>query len=94
MSDFQNRLPLRQTLLERIAAYSQKASKLGRRARELVFGFRLRSTMPIDRWSLPVKLSHDHRLMQRQRAFQQGGGTRSSIALYALNRARHNQQRL
>ena len=91
MSNSQDHIPLRETLLKKIALYSQKAGQLGRRARQLVFGFRLRSTIPIDRWSLPVKLLHDHRLVQRQRAFQQGGGNRSSMALYALNKARHTR---
>jgi hypothetical protein len=88
MSNSHDRVPLRNTLLQMITIYGQKAGELGRRVRQLVFGFRQRSTLPMDRWSLPVKLLHDHRLVQRQRTFQQGGGSRSSMALYALNKAR------
>ena len=92
MSNLQNHLSLRNALLKKITIYGQKAGELGRRVRRLVFGFRLRSTVPIDRWSLPVKLLHDHRLVQRQRVFQQGGGNHSSMARYALNKARQQQQ--
>ncbi|MBN1991710.1 MAG: hypothetical protein JW953_03330 [Anaerolineae bacterium] len=94
MSDWQNDVFGRKTLLARLNTYSQKAGELGRRARQKVFGFRLRSTAPIDRWSLPVKLRHDHRLVQRQRTFQQGGGLGSTVARYALNKARRQQQQL
>ena len=90
MSDLSNRGSLRSTFLDKIAAYAQRTGALGRRVRRLVFGFRLRSTVPIDRWSLPVKLLHDHRLVQRQRTFQQGGGSHSSMARYALNKARRH----
>ena len=79
---------MRETFFNKMAVYTQKAGELGYRVRERVFGFRLRSTLPIDRCALPVKLQYDHRLMQRQRAFHQGGGSRSSAALHALNKAR------
>jgi len=79
-------------IFQKVMNYSQKAGQLGRRARELVFGFRLRSTAHIDRWALPVKLLHDHRLVQRRRAFNRSGGSRSSIAEHALNKARHKKQ--
>ncbi|MBN1220748.1 MAG: hypothetical protein JXM69_17640 [Anaerolineae bacterium] len=92
MSVSSERISLRTTFLEKVAGYAQKAGQLGQRVRQLVFGFRLRSTMPIDRWSLPVKLLYDHRLVQRQRTFQQGGGSRSSMAEHALNKARRQQQ--
>lgn len=91
MSDSADRTSLRRTALNKLAAYSQKAAGLGRRARELVFGFRLRSTAHIDRWALPVKLLHDHRILQRRRAFKQAGGSHSSIAMYALDKARHHK---
>ncbi|MBI1877635.1 MAG: hypothetical protein HYR94_05290 [Chloroflexi bacterium] len=45
---------LRQSLLDKLTTYSQKAAELGLRVRQLVFGFRLRSTAHIDRWALPV----------------------------------------
>ncbi len=94
MSDLSDRLHLLRphNILNKIKGYSQKAGKLGRRVRELVFGFRLRSTIDIDRWSLPVKLQR-HRILQRRRAFQQGGGTGSSMAKHALKKARHLQPR-
>ena len=94
MSDLPDRVPLRDTLLKRIAIYGQRAGELGRRVRRLVVGFRLRSTVPIDRWSLPVKLLYDHRLVQRKRTFQQGGGHRSSMAQHALNKVRRKKQKL
>ena len=78
-------------VLEKLTTYSQKAAELGLRVRQLVFGFRLRSTAHIDRWSLPVKLLHDHRILQRRRAFKQAGGLDSSIAVYALEKARHHE---
>lgn len=78
----------RDTILKKITAYSQKAGQLGRKARQLVFGFRLRSTAHTDRLAFPVKLLHDHRLLQRWRAYRQSGGHHSSIARYALNKAR------
>ncbi len=81
----------RKAIFKKIKIYSKRAGALGHRTRRLVFGFRLRSTAPIDRWALPVKLMHDHRLIQRRRVFQQAGGSRSSIAQYALKKARHNQ---
>jgi hypothetical protein len=82
------RSAIRQTILEKITKYSQKAGQLGRRVRQLVFGFRQRSTAHIDRWALPVKLLHVHRLPQRRRAFQKAGGSDSSIARHALDKAR------
>lgn len=91
MSNSQDRTSIRRTVLEKITIYSQKAAELGRRARQLVFGFRLRSTAHSDRWALPVKLLHDHRILQRRRAFKKAGGPRSSIALYALEKARHHK---
>ncbi len=95
MSNLQDRfhLPRPHDILDKIKGYSRKAGKLGRRARKLVFGFRLRSTVDIDRWSLPVKL-HRHRILQRRRAFHQGGGVRSSMAKHALNKARHHRSQL
>ncbi len=94
MSDLQDRIPLRDTLLKKISTYGQKAGELGRRVRQLVFGFRQRSTAHIDRWALPVKLLYDHRLVQRKRTFQQGGGHGSSVAQHALDKARHKKQQL
>ncbi len=85
---------MRQVIFQKIMAYSKRAGRLGHRVRQLVFGFRLRSTVPSDRWSLPVKLIHDHRLMQRQRVFQRSGGNHSSMAQYALKKARHNRRHL
>ena len=87
-----NCVPLRATLFNKMTAYTKKAGELGYRVRERVFGFRLRSTLPIDRCSLPVKLEQDHRLRQRQRVFQQAGGSHSSVALHALNKARQRQR--
>ena len=81
----------RQTMLNKLTSYSQKAAGLGMRVRQLVFGFRLRSTAHIDRWALPVKLLHDHRILQRRRAFKQAGGLHSSIAVHALEKARHHE---
>lgn len=81
------------TVLDKIKAYSQKAGQLGHRARKAVFGFRPRATMVIDRWSLPVKLLQRHRILQRQRVFQQAGGAHSSVARYALEKARHGRPR-
>jgi len=81
----------RKAIFEKIKRYSNRAGTLGHRTRRLVFGFRLRSTTPSDRWSLAVKLMHDHRLVQRRRAFQKAGGSSSSIAQHALKKAQHNQ---
>jgi hypothetical protein len=92
MSNSNNRVSLRDSIFKKIAVYSQKAGRLGRRARELVFGFRLRSTAHTDRWALPVKLLHDHRILQRWRTHRQSGGHRSSIAKHALKKARHGRQ--
>lgn len=95
MSDLPDRfhLPRPHAILDTIKGYSRKAGELGRRVRELVFGFRLRSTVDIDRWSLPVKLNR-HRILQRRRVFHQAGGIRSSIARYALKKARRPRQQL
>jgi hypothetical protein len=81
----------RRTILNKLTRYSQKAAGLGRRVRQLVFGFRLRSTAHIDRWALPVKLLHDHHVLQRRRAFKQAGGSHSSMAVYALEKARQHK---
>lgn len=91
MSYSRDRFPSPRAILKKITSYSQKAATLGHRARQLVFGFRLRSTAHIDRWALPVKLLHDHRILQRRRAFQQAGERHSSIAMYALNKIRHHK---
>jgi hypothetical protein len=91
MSHSADRSSLRQTLFHKLTTYSQKAAGLGRQVRQLVFGFRLRSTAHIDRWALPVKLLHDHRILQRRRAFNQAGGSQSSIAMYALEKARQHK---
>lgn len=82
---------VRQTILNKLTRYSQKAAGLGRRVRQLVFGFRLRSTAHIDRWALPVKLLHDHHVLQRRRAFKQAGGSHSSMAVHALEKARQHK---
>jgi hypothetical protein len=92
MSNSKNRLSLRQAILNKITAYSQKAAGLGQQARQLVFGFGLRSTMDIDRCSLPVKLLTDHRILQRQSTYQQAGGVHSGMAEYGLNKARQQQK--
>jgi hypothetical protein len=86
-----DRSSFKRIVLSKIDSYSRKAAELGRRVRELVFGFRLRSTAHIDRWALPVKLLHDHRILQRRRAFKQAGGQHSSIALHALDKARQHK---
>ena len=91
MSHPADRASLRQTVLHKLTAYSQKAAELGRRVRQLVFGFRLRSTAHIDRRALPVKLLHDHRILQRRRAFKQAGGSHSSMATHALEKARQHK---
>lgn len=92
MTGSKNIVALRETIFRRITEYSGKVTPLGQKVRHRVFGFRQRSTAHIDRWALPVKILHDHRLPQRQRAFRQAGGNRSSIAAYALKKARQNQQ--
>ena len=92
MSRPKNIVALRRSIFRKITKYSSKATPLSQKVRYLVFGFRQRSTAHIDRWALPVKILHDHRLPQRQRAFQQSGGNRSSIATYALEKARQKQQ--
>jgi hypothetical protein len=85
-------ITFRDTLLEKISIYGQQAGELGQRTRKLVFGFHRRSTVPIDRWSFSVKTLHDHKLVQRQRTFQQGGGERSGLARHALDKVRHRKQ--
>jgi hypothetical protein len=82
-----------QTVLDKIKRYSQKVGQLGHRARKAVFSFRPQASIAIDRWSLPVKLLQRHRILERQRVFQQAGGTHSSIARYALEKARHGRPR-
>lgn len=82
---------VRQTILNKLTLYGQKAAELGLQARQLVFGFRLRSTAHIDRWALPVKLLHDHHVLQRRRAFKQSGGSDSSMAAHALEKARQHK---
>ncbi len=89
MSNFDD---MRHNVFDKIMIFSKRAGRLGHRVRHLVFGFRLRSTAHSDRWSLPVKLLHDHRLLQRRRVFQKSGGHRSSIAQHALKKARHSKQ--
>jgi hypothetical protein len=86
------RHPLRGKLFNKLVGYSQQAARLGRRVRQLVFGFGLRSTAHSDRWALPVKILHDHRVPQRRRAFLKGGGIRSSAAQHALNKVRRDKQ--
>lgn len=86
-----NQSDVRRTILNKLTRYSQKAAGLGRRVRQLVFGFRLRSTAHIDRWALPVKLLHDHHVLQRRRAFKQAGGSHSSMAAHALEKARQHK---
>lgn len=86
-----NQSDVRRTILNKLTHYSQKAAELGLQARQLVFGFRLRSTAHIDRWALPVKLLHDHRILQRRRAFKQAGGSHSSMAVHALEKARQHK---
>jgi hypothetical protein len=81
----------RRTLFKILMGYTHRAAQLGQQARERVFGFGLRSTIHIDRFSLPVRLVNDHHLLQRQHAFHQSGGPHSSIALHALNKARQQQ---
>ena len=80
------------TILDKLKVYSRQAGKLGRRVRALVFGFRLRSTVDVDRGSLPAKVDR-HRIVQRQRAFKQGGGTESGVARHALEKVRHYRPR-
>ena len=92
MSNAPDKTPLRQTILGKNKAYSKKAGRLGYRARELVFGFRLPAKPYIDLRSLPARLDQ-HRILQRRRVFKQAGGDRSSIALHALKKARHSSHR-
>lgn len=83
---------VREAILNKFGQYGRNATNLGQRVRQKVFGFRHRSTAHIDRWALPVKILHDHRLVQRRRAFQQAGGNNSSIAEHAMRKARQNPQ--
>ncbi|MCB9099988.1 MAG: hypothetical protein H6632_10635 [Anaerolineales bacterium] len=83
---------LRKKVFDKIKDYGQKVGDLSQRVRQLVFGFRQRSTAHVDRQAFPVKLLVDHRLVQRRRAFQQSGGARSSIAMHALDKVRKQQQ--
>jgi hypothetical protein len=92
MSNARHLSSLKNNLFKKITTYSKKAAQLGHGVRHRVFGFRRRSTAHIDRWALPVKLLHDHRLLQRQRVFRQSGGSRSSIAKHALKKARSREQ--
>ncbi len=91
MSNPSHRTSLRNNIFQKIAGYGQKAGQLGHRVRQLVFGFRLRSTAHTDRLALPVKLLHDHRILQRWRTHRRSGGHRSSIAQHALKKARHGR---
>lgn len=84
--------PGARTVLDKIKAYSHKAEEWRHRARKAVFGFRSPASVQIDRWSLPVKLVQRHRILQRRQAFQQSGGTRSSMAQYGLKKARHGRE--
>jgi len=84
---------LKKIIFNKIVAYGHKAGQLGLKVRQSVFGFRLRSTIHADRLVLPVKLLHDHKILQRWRAYRQSGGRGSSIARHALNKARHGRQR-
>ena len=81
MSDSQNQdsVPGPRTVLDTIKQYSRQAGKLGHRVRDMVFGFRSRSTGSIDRWSLPVKLLQRHRILQRRRTFDQGRGATAPV---------------
>jgi hypothetical protein len=76
--------------MDKIKGYSQKAEELGHRARKVVFGFRSPASVPIDQWSLPVKLLQRHRILQRRRVFHQAGGVHSSMAQHARKKARQN----
>jgi hypothetical protein len=80
-------------VLDKIKQYGYKAGQLGHRARKAVFGVRPRSPRVIDRWTLPVKLLQRHRILERQRVFRQAGGDHSSMARYALEKARHGKYR-
>ncbi|GAB4451014.1 MAG: hypothetical protein Kow0031_33560 [Anaerolineae bacterium] len=91
MDNSKNFNSVREAVLGKFSQYGRKATDLGQKVRHKVFGFRQRSTAHIDRWALPVKILHDHRLVQRRRAFQQSGGSRSSIAEHAMRKARQNQ---
>lgn len=88
MSNSNNFVAFKDTIFQKLTKYGQGAAQLGQRVRRKVFGFRRRSTAHIDRWAMPVKILHDHRLVQRRRAFMQSGGHRSGIALHAMKKAR------
>ena len=92
MSNPSNFKLFRKAVFSKISQYSHKVTGLGRNVRHKVFGFRQRSTAHIDRWSLPVKILHDHRLVQRRRAFQKSGGHRSSIAKHAMRKIRQDRR--
>jgi hypothetical protein len=88
----QKNVVLKETLFKKMTTVSRKISSMGQQVRRRVFGFNRRSTTHTDRMSLPVKVLHDHRLVQRRRAFNQAGGTRSGIALHALKKAQTKQK--
>ncbi len=92
MTDQENSPTFKNAIFAKITTYSQKISTLGRQVRQRVFGFRRRVAARPDRWSLPVKVLQEHRLTQRRRAFDRAGGPQSSVAMHALNKARHKQQ--
>ncbi len=94
MSNFsdKNHLSRARTVLDKIKSYGQKAGEMGHQARQLVFSFGIQPSASIDRWSLPVKFLQRRRILQRRQAFHQAGGSHSSIARYALEKARHGQQ--
>jgi hypothetical protein len=77
---------LRRAIFRKVTNYSQKVAQLGHRTRAMVFGFGRRSTTTIDRQALSVKVLHEHKLMQRRRAFEQAGGNQSSIAAHAMEK--------
>ena len=83
---------MRHIIFDKVMKYSKRAGRLGHRVRQQVFGFRLRSTTHSDRKSISVKLLHDHRLLQRRRAFKKSGGNSSSMAQHALEKAQHSKQ--
>jgi len=92
MSNPKNLIALKKSVFTKFSTAGRKVTELGQRARRTVFGFHHRSTAHIDRWALPVKILYEHRIIQRKRAFKKSGGNQSSIALYALEKARHKEQ--
>lgn len=86
-------ISLKETIFNKLSDYGHKVGELSVKARQRVFGFKLRSTIHADRLILPVKLLHDHRLLQRWRAHRQSGGERSSVAQHALDKIRQHVQR-